>query len=113
MNPLVQGFKRNTDTISKRLALKFSHINPYSMAMYFANYGRYNEEKDKQLPQRFANYNEQYKSDSQQIQLFQKYIAEKTWSFNQVNKKLINLLYRTENKAIFKEHSNSTQIWKL
>ena len=84
MNPLVLGFKRNTDIISTRLSQKFSHISAYSMAMYFANYARYNEEKEKQLPQRFANFNEQYTNDSQQISEFQKYIAEKTWTFQKV-----------------------------
>ena len=86
MNPLVQGIKRNTDIISNRLTHKISHINAYSMAMYFVNYAKYNAEKEKQLPQRFSMYNEQYLNDSKQIQEFQKYLAEKTWSLNKVNK---------------------------
>lgn len=84
MNSLIQGLKRNSDIVGNRLAQKFSHINAYSMAMYFANYARYNEEKDKNLSKRFAMYNDQYKNDSAQIHQFQKYIAEQTWNLNQV-----------------------------
>ena len=85
MNPLVQGLKRNSDIVTKRLANKFAHLNPYAMAMYFANYAKYSEEKDKILPQRFALYNEQYSQDSEQIHQFQKFIVEKTWNLNKVN----------------------------
>ena len=85
MNPVIQGFKRNTDMVSKRLAQKFSHLNPYAMAMYFANYAKYSEEKDKVLPQRFVIYNDQYEKDSQQIHEFQKFIVEKKWGLNKVN----------------------------
>ncbi len=84
MNPLLQGIKRNSDLITNRVNSKLSHINAYSMAMYFANYARFNAEKDKQLPNRFAMFNQQYIDDAKQINDFQKYIAEKTWNFNKV-----------------------------
>lgn len=84
MNPLLQGIKRNTDIINHRISSRISHINAYSMAMYFANYAAYNAEKDKQLSNRFNMYNQQYTEDAKQINEFQKYIAEKTWNLNKV-----------------------------
>jgi hypothetical protein len=84
MNPLLQGIKRNSDLINNRFVSRLSHISPYSMAMYFANYAAYNAEKDKQLPHRFNMFNQQYTNDAKQISDFQKYIAEKTWNLNMV-----------------------------
>ncbi len=84
MNPLIKGVYKNTNYLTKAFGQKLSHLNPYSMAMFFARYGVYCGEKDKALSEKFKNHNEKYQMDLQEIQDYQRVFAEKTWGLEKV-----------------------------
>jgi len=84
MNPLIKGICRKTNYLSKVFGQRISHINPHTMAMYFARYGVYCAEKDKALDEKYQIYNEKYLTDLKEIQDYQKSFAEKTWKYEKV-----------------------------
>lgn len=84
MNPLIKGVCKNTNFLSKVFGQRLSHLNPHTMAMYFARYGIYCAEKDKAFAERYQIHNEKYDTDLKEIQDYQKIIAEKTWRVQKV-----------------------------
>lgn len=84
MNPLIKGVCKNTNFLSKVFGQRISHINPHTIAMYFARYGVYCAEKDKALDEKYQIHNEKYRMDLKEIQDYQKIFAEKTWKIEKV-----------------------------
>jgi len=84
MNPLIKGVCKQTDFISKIFGVKFSHLNPHTMANFFVRYGMFTAEKDKSQEERFKIHNDKYHQDLKEIQNYQKVFAEKTWKLEKV-----------------------------
>jgi len=84
MNPILKGVCKNVDYLSKVFGHKFAHLNPHSMAMFFARYGLYSAEKDKANIEKFKFHNEKSQNDLKEIQNYQKTFAERTWKLEKV-----------------------------